>query len=960
MDASRLAELRRWAASLERAGAPELRAAGRAIRTLCEENEALARRLDALGSPADDDTDETDEADQRDDDDRDEPAGSRDDQPRGDQSRGDQSRGDQSSLRSRLAGKRLPWRLTLLVLAVAVALTGLVALAAAATRPEIRAGGPADGAVVGATSAARLAVWAEATASEQTWTLDGRTVVPARTGTRLVLQPKGLADGEHTVVIRTGGGLLRSASRTFRFAVDTAAPTLRLDAPATVRPGAPLLLDGTIEPGARALVGTRTVEVGSDGRFEYRSDAPPPARLVLTATDAAGNTSRWRVPVTIVPRRPRQPLRAVHVTAYAWADAGLREGVLDLVRTRRINAVELDLKDESGEIGWNAPVPLARRIGASRKIYDLGAAVRQLHGLGVRVIGRLVCFRDPIHARAAWDAGRRAEVVQTPGGGPYAGYGGFTNVANAAVRRYQIDVAVAAAKLGVDEVLYDYVRRPDGPLSSMRFAGLRGTPEQAIVEFLRESRAALAGTKALVGASVFGVAATRPKEVAQDIPRMARQVDYIAPMVYPSHWAPGEYDVADPNGSPYEITHRSLGDFVRLARGTGARIVPWLQDFSLGRTYGPVEVAAQIRAARDAGADEFLLWDPAVDYTADALATDAGLPALGVTTAAPTDAPGPVRLPDATPKQQQPAAPAARGSGPSSGLPANELGEIPVVMHHMVRGDRVGEYDQTPAEFRAELELLWRRGYAPIRASELAAGRIDVPAGRTPVVMTFDDATRYQLALDARGGIRADTAVGMMLAFAKTHPGFAPAGTFYVNRAPFGGGTEARTLLRWLTTHGFEVGNHTHDHVPLAPLGAAEAQRQLARGARVIEDLLPGYEIATMALPLGSMPKPARLAVRGAWEGTEYGPYAVLLVGASPAPSPFSTAFDRRAIPRIRTSHADWSGAADYAFAYWMRELQRHPARRFVSDGDPERITVPSARLDEVAARFRSRATARR
>ena len=100
--------------------------------------------------------------------------------------------------------------------------------------------------------------------------------------------------------------------------------------------------------------------------------------------------------------------------------------------------------------------------------------------------------------------------------------------------------------------------------------------------------------------SVFGVAATRPTEVAQDIPAMARSVDYVAPMVYPSHWGNGEYNVANPNSEPYEIVLRSLRDFRRQTRGTGARVVPWLQDFTLGVTYGPTRGAQpdQGRAAR--------------------------------------------------------------------------------------------------------------------------------------------------------------------------------------------------------------------------------------------------------------------------------------------------------------------------------------------------------------------------
>ncbi len=313
-------------------------------------------------------------------------------------------------------------------------------------------------------------------------------------------------------------------------------------------------------------------------------------------------------------------VRAVHVTAHAWATPSLRDQVLALVKRGAITAVQLDLKDEKGVVGYGSQVPLARQIGAAQDIYDLKAAVKELHQRKVMVIGRLVAFRDPILAAAARRAHRLDQVVQTPSGAPYAGYGGFTNVAHPVVRKYNIDLAVEAAKAGVDHILYDYVRRPDGPLSSMVFPGLPGKPEDAIVAFLRQTRIRLRGTPAVLGASVYGIAATRPTEIAQDIPRMAKEVDYIAPMIYPSHWGRGEYGVADPNRSPYQIVLRSLKDFQAAVAGTGAKIIPWLQDFSLGGvTYGPKEVRAQLKAAADAGIHEWLLWDPAVTYSAAAL-----------------------------------------------------------------------------------------------------------------------------------------------------------------------------------------------------------------------------------------------------------------------------------------------------------------------------------------------------
>ena len=922
-------ELERWAAGLARSDAADVRAAGRAIAALCAENEELRRRLGSLETDAPEADASRDAADARTRNPRSSPAS-----------------------RRRLRKVAFPWRLALIALAGLGVAAALVALVARAAVPEVTASGPPPDASIGARGLAALKFSSAAEdASSQTWSLDGNPVRPTREGRRLVYRPRRLEDGRHTLVIRERGTLFGSGTRSFSFVVDTQPPRLRLDQPAVLRRGERLTVRGVVEPGARLRSGTVAIKVEERGTFVFRP-AVTPRRLLLDATDRAGNTSRWRVPVTVVPRRPSVPIRAVHVTAYAWADETLRAAIEALIRERRINAVELDLKDEAGEVGWNPTVPLARQMGSALDVYDLEAAVEELHSRGIRVIGRLVCFRDPIHAGAAWSAGRRSEVVQTPSGDPYAGYGGFTNFASPAVRKYNIDLAVEAAKLGVDEILYDYVRRPDGPIGSMVFPGLRGSPERAIARFLAESRAALEPSGVLVGASVFGVAATRPREVAQDIPAMAREVDYIAPMLYPSHWGPGEYGVSDPNGSPYEIVKLSTRDFVKQVRGSGARVVNWLQDFSLGRDYGVDEVRAQIRASREAGVDDFILWDAAVTYTEDALAPDAPRPALSLTSEPPPDAPGPVRVP--LPKAQV-SPPAEPGAQPRPDLPPNELGGIPVVMHHMVRPDRIGEYDQTPGEFRAELELLWRKGYVPIGMSDLLAGRVDVGKGLTPVVMTFDDSTSFQLALDDDGKVKPGTAVGIMLEFARDHPGFKPAGTFYVNRDPFAAGSRAPQLLRWLVDHGFELGNHTKDHIPLHELSDREVQRQLVEGARVIERAVPGYRIRSFALPLGMSPRNAKLAERGSFGGRSYGPYGVALIGAHPAPSPFSRAFEPDAIPRIRTSHADWNGEADFALSYWLRELDRQPALRFVSDGDPATVTIPDEAAEQLRPRYRSR-----
>lgn len=907
MEPGQIDELRRWGRTLAADDSDrELRAAGRAILLLLDEVDRLRTEVERLASPPEDEP----------------PAPP-------------PSPSDERRQRARQKRRRGLFRLALALGGLSALVFATLALGARLSAPKLDGEGLSAGAQVGPAllPSLKFSVGGSRTVLDGVrWKLDGVNVTNRAflSKGRLVFDGSDLGDGRHTLSASVSGGFPGSrTTRSWRFTVDTTGPEIRLDPPGTMIPaGKPLRVSGMLEPDATLIADSKPILV-KDGRFQLAWKARPTRAVTLLATDTLRNATTKRIWISIQPRRPAHPVRAVHVTFDAWADPTLRQGVLDLIDQGRINAVELDLKDESGRVGFGAAVPLGRLIGAVKPIVDLRAAVKLLHEKGVRVIGRLVCFRDPIHAKAAWQAGKRSQVIQSPDGTLYAAtYGGFTNFANPVVRRYQIDVAVAAAKTGIDEVLYDYVRRPDGPISSMVFAGLKGTPEQAIVGFLAESRAALKPYKTFLGASVFGIAASRPTEVGQDIPAMAGHVDYIAPMVYPSHWGPGEYGVASPNADPYDIVRASLTDFRQKVRGTGARIVPWLQDFSLGVTYGPAEVGAEIEGARDAGVDEFLLWDPSVSYTADALSTDA-----------------------MTATFRRPVSPAEAAKN----LQPNELGLVPVIMHHQIRADVGGAYDQTPAEFRAELERLWSENYYPVRASDLVSGSLKVPKGKTPVVLTFDDSTKEQFAYLPDGRVKPDTAIGILLDFASKHPGFPLAGTFYVLRDPFAGVPEGPQMLRWLAEHGFELGDHTKDHVALSTLDPENVQRELVEGRRVITDAVPGAKVRTMALPLGAMPKPASLAMRGTWGGQSYSFAGVFLAGAEPSHSPFAKKFDPAAIPRIRTTHT-WSGQRDFTLGYWFDVLEKGPQLRYVSDGDPGKITFPASLSSELAPKYKAKA----
>ena len=218
------------------------------------------------------------------------------------------------------------------------------------------------------------------------------------------------------------------------------------------------------------------------------------------------------------------------------------------------------------------------------------------------MIGRLVAFRDPIYANAAWAAGNRDQVVQSPSGDMFSTYGGFTNFTHEEVRAYNRAIALEAESMGVNDILWDYIRRPEGDPDSMVIPGLEGSSSDSVTSFLAEMQRELRPRGAYQGASVFGIAAAAGDSIAQDVPSMGAVVDYLAPMVYPSHWGPGMYRVDNPVRQPYDIVKKSVADFQRVGESTGVRFLPWLQDFTIGGVhYGEHEVREQIRGCRSSG-----------------------------------------------------------------------------------------------------------------------------------------------------------------------------------------------------------------------------------------------------------------------------------------------------------------------------------------------------------------------
>ena len=258
-------------------------------------------------------------------------------------------------------------------------------------------------------------------------------------------------------------------------------------------------------------------------------------------------------------------------------------------------------------------------------------------------------------------------------------------------------------------------------------------------------------------------------------------------------------------------------------------------------------------------------------------------------------------------------------------LPPNHNGRIPVLEYHVIEGTKNALYTRTPESFKADLEDVYKRGYRPITIAQMLDKDFsDVPAGMSPVVFVFDDASpsqfRYIQGADGKLTIDPTSAVGMWIDFAKTHPGWKDRATFCVLNGASAGhnffGDNPKyegqkkewrfQKIKWLADNGFEVCDHTVWHAMLNKYSDAVVQQQIGANAIAIDSAVPGYKVRTMALPYGIWPKNRQLAWEGTWTDPKtkqthnYKFDAVLEVAGGPTKSPYDPAFNPHSINRVQ------------------------------------------------------------
>lgn len=280
----------------------------------------------------------------------------------------------------------------------------------------------------------------------------------------------------------------------------------------------------------------------------------------------------------------------------------------------------------------------------------------------------------------------------------------------------------------------------------------------------------------------------------------------------------------------------------------------------------------------------------------------------------------------------------------------NEAGEVMVIMYHNF-GNEEKVTTRTPENFKKDLETLYNHGYRAINLTDYVTGNINIPAGFSPVVLTFDDGLKSQFNIIEKNGkkeIDPNCAVGILESFNKEHPDFGLKATFFINAGvPFEQKDEVKYKLNYLVSKGMEIGNHTVSHINLKTVSDKNKLiDELSGVVAFVDKYVPEYKLDLLALPFGGKPKDS-LKPLLVTDNKTYKNIAIVQVGWDPYKSPYSIDFNPDAIHRIWGSDYE-SNVKGFGLNDWINGLEKGKRTRFISDGNPNQVTVPASFKDKI------------
>jgi len=328
-------------------------------------------------------------------------------------------------------------------------------------------------------------------------------------------------------------------------------------------------------------------------------------------------------------------VKGIHLTAYYVGSLKGRAKFEKLLAETELNTVVIDIKEIEGDI-FIPGVKLDGKISVYKPAMPkIEEYLKFLKERGVYAIARMTVFKDAklVKEKPDWavksavplekakEKGLRSDVWLDRNGH------GWADPYNRKVWEYNLEIAEQAARLGFQGIQFDYFRFPsDGPTRLCRYSVHHSSSSavKALAGFLDLVQTRLKPLNIETSIDTFGIVASNNDDqgIGQYLPPLLKHVDVLSPMMYPSHYARGEFGIKKPNASPYETIHRSMQDTLKFIRGTNVELRPYLQDFSLGVKYNPAMVRAEIEAVMDNGVGEWILWNAACHYTKDALLPD--------------------------------------------------------------------------------------------------------------------------------------------------------------------------------------------------------------------------------------------------------------------------------------------------------------------------------------------------
>ncbi|HHT24091.1 MAG TPA: GTP-binding protein [Clostridiaceae bacterium] len=317
------------------------------------------------------------------------------------------------------------------------------------------------------------------------------------------------------------------------------------------------------------------------------------------------------------------------------------DSFLEEVKGTEINAFVIDVKESYGVL-YDSKIPLVKELNCTIKHRDIKGITEKCHANGIRVIARIVSFKDDTFATVRPDLCIQNEAG-TPIQFPSEGNATWANPYNKEVWQYLIDIAEEVIDLGVDEIQFDYIRFPAGG-SLDGSAAYYGEPEtvpektSAINRFLQTAAIQIQNKDNIpIGADLFSIVMTSDLDghaIGQDWTSIGLTgINNICPMIYPSHYANGApvgYIMANgvgtdlgnnrytaPDLEPYGVVTDAIIDGREaIDQENYAHIRPYLQAFTASylpsgywMEYNAPEIRKQIEAVYDSGFDEWILWN---------------------------------------------------------------------------------------------------------------------------------------------------------------------------------------------------------------------------------------------------------------------------------------------------------------------------------------------------------------